>query len=38
MLAVGRGVEHKVKAFGDGANTLQSTPQQRGKIGHAAHA
>ena len=38
MLAVGRGVEHEVKAFRNGTDSLQGAPQQSGKIGHAAHA
>ena len=33
MLAVGRGVEHEVERLGDGADTLQGAPQERGEIG-----
>ena len=27
----------EVEGFGDGANTLQRPPQERGEIGHATH-
>ena len=38
MLAVGRGVEHEVEAFGDAADALQGASQQRREVDEAAHA